>query len=188
MRKLGFAVIAMAVVGAGVASFAMAAELKSGPQAGDKIPGPFHPLNVTGASAGKKNCLVCQHGSNPVAIVFARTADCPGTAKLIKKLDEATAANSKCEMGSFAVFLSDDDKLASKLEEMAKKSEIKNLTLSIDNPAGPSKYNVSEDADITVILYNEHKVAANYAFKKGEITDANIEAIIKDVAKITPAK
>jgi hypothetical protein len=31
--------------------------LKSGLQVGDS-PTPFHPLNVTGASAGKKNCLV----------------------------------------------------------------------------------------------------------------------------------
>ena len=38
---------------------AMAAEnLKSGPQAGDKIPGPFHPMNITGAFAGQKQCLV----------------------------------------------------------------------------------------------------------------------------------
>lgn len=32
--------------------------LKSGPQAGKNIPGAFHPLNVTGAKAGQKNCLV----------------------------------------------------------------------------------------------------------------------------------
>ncbi len=32
--------------------------LKSGPQVGKDIPGPFHPLNVTGHKAGPKNCLV----------------------------------------------------------------------------------------------------------------------------------
>lgn len=32
--------------------------LKSGPQPGTNIPGPFHPTNVTGAQAGKKHCLV----------------------------------------------------------------------------------------------------------------------------------
>jgi len=32
--------------------------LKSGPPEGKNIPGPFHPLNVTGAMAGKKHCLV----------------------------------------------------------------------------------------------------------------------------------
>jgi hypothetical protein len=48
-----FAALALAVAGvcAGDA-------LQSGPQVGKEIPGPFHPLNVTGSSAGQKNCLV----------------------------------------------------------------------------------------------------------------------------------
>ena len=32
--------------------------LQSGPQVGKKLPGPFHPTNITGAMAGKKHCLV----------------------------------------------------------------------------------------------------------------------------------
>jgi hypothetical protein len=32
--------------------------LKSGPQAGEQIPGPFHPLNVNGRNAGQKACQV----------------------------------------------------------------------------------------------------------------------------------
>lgn len=32
--------------------------LKSGPKVGDEIPGSFYPLNITGADAGKKRCLV----------------------------------------------------------------------------------------------------------------------------------
>lgn len=40
-------------------SSACAAEvLKSGPQPGDDVPGPFHVLNVTGPSAGQKNCQI----------------------------------------------------------------------------------------------------------------------------------
>ena len=42
-----------------LSSSLMAGEgLKSGPQAGDSIPGPFHPMNVTGDNAGSKFCLV----------------------------------------------------------------------------------------------------------------------------------
>jgi hypothetical protein len=38
---------------------AFAAEgLKSGPQVGQSIPGPFNPLNVTGGQAGTKACQV----------------------------------------------------------------------------------------------------------------------------------
>jgi hypothetical protein len=32
--------------------------LKSGPQVGNKVPGPFNPLNVTGSAAGQKACQI----------------------------------------------------------------------------------------------------------------------------------
>ena len=32
--------------------------LKSGPEVGDRVPGPFSPLNINGASAGQKVCQV----------------------------------------------------------------------------------------------------------------------------------
>ena len=179
VRKLLLAAL-VAVTG----SFAIAAELKSGPQTGEKVPGPFHPLNVNGSEAGKKACLYCKHGDNAVAMVFARTTGCEGTAKLIAKLEEVVAANAKSEMGSFVVFLTDDDKAADTLKVMAEKAKLKNVTIAVDTPAGPNKYNVSKDADLTVVLYKEHKVVANYSFEKGKITDKDIEAISADATKL----
>jgi len=184
IRKLFAGIVAASLIG----GFAIAAEIKSGPQEGTMLPGPFHPLNVNGEGAGKKACLYCKFGDDPVAMVFARTSACPQTAKLIKKLDAVTAANKKADMGSFVVFLSDDDKAADSLKAMAEKEKLTNVVLAVDNPAGPEKYNVSKDADLTVILYKDRKVAVNKTFKKGAITDADIDAIIKDVAKIVPAK
>ena len=46
----------------------------------------------------------------------------------------------------------------------------------------------SRDADVTVLLYTERTVKANYAFEKGKLDDKAIETIVKDVSKITPAK
>src|ERR1700676_1472643 len=63
--------------------------VKSGPQVGEKVPGPFHPLNITGKSAGEKHCLYCDNGPAPVAVVFARELT-PEVTALIKKLDDAT--------------------------------------------------------------------------------------------------
>jgi hypothetical protein len=161
--------------------------LKSGPQVNEEVPGPFHPVNVTGAKAGERHCLYCQNGNNPVAMIFAREAS-PEVAKLIKKVDACTAKHSDCKMGSFVVFLSDKEGLDKELKAMADKEDLKKIILSIDNPAGPQKYNVSKDADITVVLYVDHTVKANYAFKKGELKDNDIEAITKDVKKILPEK
>ena len=185
MRKMMFAA-ALAV--AAVVGVSFAGDLKSGPQTGEKVPGPFHPLNINGESAGEKACMYCKHGDHPVAVVFARSATCPQTAKLIKKLDDVTKTNAKAEMGSYVVFLSDDDKLAGELKAMVEKEGIKNLTVTVDNTAGPEKYKIAKDADVTVLLYTDHVVKANYSFKKGEIKDADIDSITKDVSKIVPAK
>ena len=39
-------------------SAGLAAELKSGPQVDETLPGPFHPLNINGPRAGMKFCQV----------------------------------------------------------------------------------------------------------------------------------
>jgi hypothetical protein len=53
-----FAVSAVAAVVLALGSTVAAEALKSGPQVGDDIPGPFDVLNCNGAAAGKKNCQV----------------------------------------------------------------------------------------------------------------------------------
>jgi hypothetical protein len=172
---LGLAIYASGVFADGTA--------KSGPAVGEKVPGPFHPLNVTGEEAGRKACLYCANGPNPVAVVFARDLNTDVT-KLIKALDTCTGKNGKASMGSYAVFCSDKDGLEAALKSMAEKEKITKLVLSIDNPAGPEKYKIAKDAEVTVLLYDNFTVRANHAFKKGELNAKAIEAIVKDVPKI----
>jgi hypothetical protein len=183
MRNLLAAAVVVALAGGVV----VAGELKSGPQAGQKVPGPFHPFNVTGEDAGKEACLYCKHGDSPVAVVFARNPDCPMTRKLIKALDAETAKHQKEEMGSFAVFLAGDkDKVEPTLKAFAEKEMVKTLTLAIEGKEGPNKYNIAKDADVTVVLYFDRQVKANYAFEAGKLTEKDVESIIKDVSKIMP--
>ncbi|MBY0527362.1 MAG: hypothetical protein K2R98_28460 [Gemmataceae bacterium] len=173
-------VAAFAVVGAVLA----ADPVTSGPQVGDNArPKPFFPLNINGPEATKKSCLVCRNGDNPVVMVFAREVSSPLTT-LIKKVDAETTKNKEKKMGSFAVFCSDSEGLDKKLTDLAKKEEIKDFVLAIDNPAGPEPYKISKDADVTVVLYNKSKVVANFTFKKGELDDKAIEKILKEVPKI----
>jgi len=163
------------------ASTAFAGDIKSGPQMGEKVPGPFHPLNINGSAAGKKNCLFCSNGQKPVAMIFARDVD-TNLVSLIKKIDSTTKED---KTGSFVVFLSDDKNLEKKLEEVAKKEGLKQCVLSIDNPAGPKGYNVSEKADVTVVLYKDRVVEANYSFSKGEMKDKDIDTIVSTFEKIS---
>src|SRR5262249_23144887 len=170
MKKYRIAVASALAVALLAGGLWAAEALKSGPQTGDKVPGPFHPLNVTGEKAGKKFCLFCKNGDNPVAMIFARQVSKPLT-KLIKKIDACTAKKSKSEMGSFVVFLNDSEGLKKDLKDLAKKETIKHTVLSIDNPAGPEGYRVSKKADVTVVLYTERMVKANYAFGKDGLKD-----------------
>src|SRR5438874_111416 len=100
-------------------------------------------------------------------MIFAREIS-DSLTSLVKKLDEATAKNSDCSMGSFVVFCSDKEGLDKNLLALVEKEGIKKTVLCIDSPAGPEGYDLPREASITVILYTEKVVKANYAFAKGK--------------------
>lgn len=50
--------LAPALCGLMIAAGALAGELKSGPEVGKTIPGPFSPLHCNGPDKDKKVCLV----------------------------------------------------------------------------------------------------------------------------------
>jgi len=181
VRKL----FALAVVAA-LTGTALAADLKSGNQPGDKVSGAFHPYHVNGEEAGKCGCLYCKAGDDPVIAVFARTPNDPAVHKLLKALDAENVKHAKADMLTYAVFTGDKAAIEPTLKDVAKKAELKKLIIAIeekDEPI-PEKYKLNKDADVTVILYVNRLVQANHAFAKGKITDKDIEAVVKDVAKI----
>ena len=157
--------------------------VKSGPQVGEEIPGPYHPMNVTGPYAGQKKCLYCKLGPSPVAVVFAREVT-PQVADLLKKLDDATAKNQKKEMGSYAVFCSDDAKISDQIKELAAKQKIEAMPIAMDKSDGAEEYLITKDAAVTVLLYRDFTVRSNFAFRKGEMKDSDVTKIIADVGKI----
>src|SRR5438876_12362925 len=116
-------------------------------------------------------------------MIFAREISGPLTS-LVKKIDAATVKNSPASMGSFVVFLSDDESLEKTLKDLAKHEQLKETVLSIDNPSGPRGYNLAKDADVTVVLYTNKNVKANYAFRKGELKEADVNTIVADLSKI----
>src|SRR6516164_5208988 len=107
---------------------------------------------------------------------------------LVKKIDQATADNKGCHMGSFVVLLNDDESLEKKLKELSDKEKLEKVVLTIDNKSGPASWKIAKDADVTVVLYAHHSVKANYSFKKGEFSDADVDKIVADVKKILPEK
>jgi hypothetical protein len=122
-------------------------------------------------------------------MIFAREVS-DNLTGLVKKIDAATAENSKARMGSFVVFCNDNEKMEDKLKDLAKKEGLKKTVLSlVDRKAGPGGgYKLHPDADVTVVMYTKRNTKAQYAFKKGELKSKDIEAILADLPKILPSK
>jgi hypothetical protein len=120
-------------------------------------------------------------------MIFAREVS-DTLASLVKKIDAATVENKSKRMGSFVVFLNDDEKVQDQLKALAKSQDLKQCVLTVDNVAGPDGYGIAKEADVTVLLYNKRKIAFNYAFKKGELSAQAVEKILADLPKIMAGK
>jgi hypothetical protein len=118
-------------------------------------------------------------------MIFAREISDPLTG-LVKKVDEVNKEKGS-KMGSFAVFLSDDEDLEKKLKALAGREKLRQTVLMLDHPTGPPGFNIPKDADVTVVLYVGKKVKANHAYKKGEFKSADIDKVLKDLPKIFDA-
>jgi hypothetical protein len=120
-------------------------------------------------------------------MIFAREVS-DNLTSLVKKIDAATGENKKSRMGSFVVFCSDDEGLEKQLKALVEKENIKNTVLSIvNNPAGPPRYKVAKDADITVVLYDRQTVKFNHAYRKGQLTAQAVNAVVNELPKILKA-
>ena len=125
-------------------------------------------------------------------MIFAREVSDPLTS-LVKTIDRQLADSSARhrggnKLGVFVIFVSDDPALEKQLKEISKKEKIDRTVLTIDNPAGPTGYDIPKDADVTVVLYTKRTVKSNYAFRKGELNDEAVERIVADIPKILPKK
>ena|SRR5207249_2367022 len=117
-----------------------------------------------------------------VVLVFGRDLTDPLT-NLMKKLDVEVGKNKAARLRAVVVMLSEDDKLERTLREFGNRQGIRRVSLAI-TPDGPKDYKLSQQADVTVVLYKRRKVEANHAFRKGELNDKAIGRILADVSKL----
>ena len=177
-----FAALSLLIVGL-VASLAWA-EVKSGLQVGDSC-GAFNVKDITGPNKGTSLCYRCKYGTRPVITIFTCEVN-DELAKLVKEVDGVVGKNSDQKMAAFVVVLAEDaDKVAPKLEALAKKEGIKNVPLTIfDGEAGPEDYKIAKDASVTVMMWTKSEVKVNHALEKGGLNDSTIKEIIADSSKI----
>jgi len=183
MIASGLAVVLMA-------ASAWAGELKSGLQPGELV-GAFDVEKCGGAvndgiEVGDNLCYRCMLKARPVVMVFARKADAQ-LADLVKELDKTVAANSDKKLGSFINLIGkDQDELKAKAKKFAAENKVSNVALVVpaDNENGPDEFNISPDAEVTVIIYREGTVAVNHAVAPGKLDKKTIQGIVADTGKV----
>jgi len=171
-----------------------AADIKSGPDVGKDLPGPFHPFNVTGKEAGNFHCVVCTKELDPVVLVFVRnSAFDEKLVKFLEELDKTVAANPKARINAAAVFLFDDlknivtddvirRKYAEKLEALgAAPTKLDHIILALDDADGPKDYGISPEAKVTVLITSRLQVLAKFVYTDEKAIDAAaIVAAVKE--------
>lgn len=161
--------------------------LESGPQVGDRLPGPFEPLHLNGPDAGEEACLYCRYGNDPVVMVFARSQS-DGLARLVRAAETAGAAHKAAGLAACVVYLDTSEPLKAAATRLADREKLRYVTLACVKPSAVADYRIAAGADVTVLLYSKRTVRANHAFRVGELTDAGVRTVIADLPKILPAE
>src|SRR5262249_11634817 len=138
---------------------------------------------------GQQHCFICESGDRPLVIVFARQLSDP-LGKLVGKLDKTLTEYKEAELRAWATFLADDQvSLDPKVVAWSKKHATGTVPLGVfEDPVGPPSYLLAKEADVTVLLSVNQKVAANFAYRPGELDDTAIEAILKSLRKMVTEK
>jgi hypothetical protein len=157
---------------------------RSGLQPGAR-PGPYSQIVATGSHRGESFCFICDTGDKPAVIVFAHTPT-DSLGKLVHGIDATIANNPKAALCSWVTFLqADQSGLDAKLVKWGQQHAIKTVPLAmVDDLGGPPSYRLNREADVTVLLSVNQKVAVNFAFRDGELTDGRIEEVLRAVAEL----
>jgi hypothetical protein len=161
---------------------------QSGLQPGTR-PMPYAFVLSTGPNRGVSHCYICETAERPAVIVFARQPN-NALGKLAHKLDKALIEHKKADLRGWVTFLNSDQlSLDASIVQWGQKHAISSLPLgTFEDENGPPSYHLARAADVTVLLFVKEKVVANFAFRKGELSDDRITEVMKALPRIVQKK
>ena len=150
-------------------------------------PGPYSFLVATGPERGKPTCYICEQEKKPAAVVFFRTrTDAVG--KLLAKLDAEMTARKDSGFKAWATQLTDTAELDA-LAKWGGTHGLKAVALgAFEDADGPPAYKLARDAEVTVLLFTDRKVVANFAYRAAELTPEATADVLAAMPKLFPAK
>ena len=159
MKRLSLAVAALSLASA----CAFAASVKSGLKPGASVPA-FDVVDVSGPNKGKQLCYRCSYGNAPVVAAFIK-GDAAKAAPVLAGVQKLVDSNKAKGLKSFVVFMGGTE-LKGGIEKIAAERKISvPMTILPQGPAAAdiAAYKISPEADVTIMLWNQGKVAASFA-------------------------
>ncbi len=118
-------------------------------------------------------------------MVFARKAD-DALASLVKEIEKAIEANQDKKLAAFVNLIGEDrEELEKAAKQFIKKYKITRvpIVVPVEYENGPQNFNISPEAEVTVMLYRRARVKANHAFGPGELA-GKVNQVLADLPKI----
>jgi hypothetical protein len=170
----------------GIVSTPVWADVDSGPTPGDKVP-PLKILSVVGDEENKEIDAAKARGEKPTVYMFVR-ADrwTRPVARAIKTLDQEVDKLG-VEAKLVAVWLTDEKEKTKEYLPRAQQAldlDVTTLALHPELTNGPENWGINADADLTVVVATEQKVAARFGFvAPNEKVVREVLAALKKAAK-----
>lgn len=169
-------------------SVAFAEEMKSGLKEGERI-GAFDVTKCAGEEAdnvplGEKLCYRCKNGARPQVIVFTRSSD-EKVVALVSKLDQQVKKHDDAQLRAFVSMLGESrDGATESVKKLSQVTKTKLIpyVVPVEFENGPDNYGINPKAEVTIILANEDKVVANFAFASAK--DLDVAAVLSGVKKM----
>jgi hypothetical protein len=129
-----------------------------------KVGGPFDVKAITGDNKDKTLCYYCKYSGEArpaVVMIFTQKAD-DNLVAVVKAVDEVQKNDAK--LGTVVVGVS--GVTAADFEKIQTTHKLTTpLTIAVDKD-GPSKYNLSKDSAVTVLVYQKgNKLSKSFTFK-----------------------
>jgi CTP:molybdopterin cytidylyltransferase MocA len=107
-------------------------------------------------------------------------------ASLVKSLDTVVGQNKAKGMSAFVVLLSDSPQSTEgTLKSVAKSKGISSTPLTtFDGVTGPPSYNISKDAEVTVLMWVGGKITVSEELKASDLTAAKINSLVGKTSTI----
>ena len=152
----------------------------SGPQVGEELPG-FRVQRVFGKDPDERFDPSATAAGKPVVVVFVHKLTRPGIAAT-RALAKFLGQRKKSGVGGAVVFLTEDPTRTIAWMKRARRALPTEIPLGIsrDGIEGPGAYGLNRKVELTVLVGNKGRVAANFALVQPS-TQVDVPRILKAV-------